>query len=202
MAEQTEILKLVKLAQCGDSTAFAKLIENHERLVYNVVYRMLTNHEDAKDISQEVFLKAYKYLDKFDGKASFSTWLYRIAVNTSIDEIRKRKGHETISLDKEKASDDGILKKEYADSSAGVEEQVMAKESISNIKKAMENLSSEHRVIITLRDFQGLSYTEISEITQTSLGTVKSRLARARKTLKDLIIEGRNKTKRPSSDKI
>lgn len=196
MVEQTEVSKLVELAQNGDSAAFGELIESHERLVYNVVYRMLTNHEDAKDISQEVFLKAYRYLNKFDGKASFSTWLYRIAVNTSIDELRKRKGKETVSLEKEIDSGDGMLKKEYADNSAGVEEQVMVKESMANIKQAMENLSSEHRVIITLRDFEGLSYTEISEITQTSLGTVKSRLARARKALKDLIIEGWEQNKK------
>lgn len=196
MAEQTDVSKLVEMAQNGDSVAFGKLIETHERLVYNVVYRMLTNHEDAKDISQEVFLKAYRHLGKFDGKASFSTWLYRIAVNTSIDELRKRKGHETISLDKETDSDEGMIKKDYADNSAGVEEQVMAKESMANIKQAMENLSSEHRIIINLRDFQGLSYTEISEITQTSLGTVKSRLARARKALKDLIIEGLEQNKK------
>ncbi|MEA5083733.1 MAG: sigma-70 family RNA polymerase sigma factor [Lachnospiraceae bacterium] len=196
MEIQAEVSKLVELAQNGDSAAFGKLIERHERLVYNVVYRMLTNHEDTKDISQEVFLKAYKYLGKFDGKASFSTWLYRIAVNTSIDELRKRKGYETVSLDKETDSGEGIQKKEYADSSAGVEEQVMAKENIANIKQAMENISSEHRIIITLRDFEGLSYAEISEITQTSLGTVKSRLARARKALKDLIIEGREQNKK------
>lgn len=196
MAEQTDVSKLVELAQNGDSAAFGKLIESHERLVYNVVYRMLTNHEDAKDISQEVFLKAYRYLNKFDGKASFSTWLYRIAVNTSIDELRKRKGQETVSLEKEIDSGDGMLKKEYADNGAGVEEQVLAKESMANIKQAMENLSSEHRVIITLRDFEGLSYAEISEITQTSLGTVKSRLARARKALKDLIIEGWEQNKK------
>ena len=196
MAEQTDVSKMVKLAQNGDSAAFGKLIESHERFVYNVVYRMLTNHEDAKDISQEVFLKAYRYLGKFDGKASFSTWLYRIAVNTSIDELRKRKCHETVSLEKETDSGEGIQKKEYADNSAGVEEQVIVKESIASIKRAMENLSSEHKVIINLRDFQGLSYTEISEITQTSLGTVKSRLARARKALKDLIIEGREQNKK------
>lgn len=196
MADQAEISKLVEMAQQGDSRAFGILIENYERLVYNVVYRMLPNHEDVKDVSQEVFLKAYKYLGKFDGKASFSTWIYRIAVNTSIDELRKRKGHETISIDKETDTNEGILKKEYADHSAGVEEQVIAKESMAQIKQAMENLSTEHRVIITLRDLEGLSYAEISEITETSLGTVKSRLARARKALKDLIMQGWEQNKK------
>lgn len=191
MADHTEVSKLVKMAQQGDSIAFSRLIENHERFVYNVVYRILSNHEDAKDVSQEVFLKAYRYLGKFDGRASFSTWLYRIAVNTSIDELRKRKSNETISIGRERYCDTGVIKKEYPDNSVGVEERIIAKESMAEIKQVMENLNNEHRVIITLRDLEGLSYAEISEITETSLGTVKSRLARARKALKDLILECR-----------
>ncbi|HCT64430.1 MAG TPA: RNA polymerase subunit sigma-24 [Lachnospiraceae bacterium] len=191
MADHTEVSKLVKMAQQGDSMAFSGLIQNHERFVYNVVYRILSNHEDAKDVSQEVFLKAYRYLGKFDGRASFSTWLYRIAVNTSIDELRKRKSNEIISIGRERYCDTGVIKKEYPDNSVGVEESIIARESMAEIKQVMENLNNEHRVIITLRDLEGLSYAEISEITETSLGTVKSRLARARKALKDLILECR-----------
>jgi RNA polymerase sigma factor, sigma-70 family len=191
MADHTEVSKLVKMAQQGDSIAFSRLIENHERFVYNVVYRILSNHEDAKDVSQEVFLKAYRYLGRFDGRASFSTWLYRIAVNTSIDELRKRKSNETISIGRERYCDTGVIKKEYPDNSVGVEESIIARESMAEIKQVMENLNNDHRVIITLRDLEGLSYAEISEITEISLGTVKSRLARARKALKDLILECR-----------
>lgn len=198
MAEQIEICKLVEMAQLGDTVAFGQLIENYERFVFNVVYRMLPNCEDAKDVSQEVFLKAFRYLGKFDGKASFSTWLYRIAVNTSIDQLRKRKGQETISMDKEMERNEGTLKKEYVDHAPGVEEQVIAKESMAEIKNAIEKLSSEHRVMITLRDLEGMSYAEIAEITETSLGTVKSRLARARKSLRDLIIERREQNQKAS----
>lgn len=191
MAEQNEVMTLVEKAQSGDSNAFGELIMRHERFVYNVVYRMLPNKEDAEDISQEVFIKAYKYIGKFDGKASFSTWIYKIAVNTCIDEIRKRKGKETISMNNEIEGEEGAFVKEFADSGISVEEEVIAKEGFAAIKNAIDNLSEEHKTVITLRDLEGLSYTEIAEITDSSMGTVKSRLARGRKALKDIIAKDR-----------
>ncbi|MCQ4725160.1 sigma-70 family RNA polymerase sigma factor [Anaerotignum faecicola] len=196
MAGHSEETSLIKKAQSGDSAAFGELIIRHERFVYNVVYRMLPNKEDAEDISQEVFLKVYKYLGKFDGKASFSTWVYKIAVNTCIDEIRKRKGKETLSINAEADGDDGVYSREYADSGMNVEEEVLSKEGLSEIKRAIDKLSEEHKTIITLRDIEGLSYTEIAEITDCSMGTVKSRLARARKILKGLIVKEREQNQR------
>ena len=96
-SENTDIL--IKSALNGDMSAFEELIIQYEKKVYNVALRVLKNPDDAMDISQEVFIKIYKNLDKFDGKASFSTWLYRITTNTCIDELRKRKGKETYSID-------------------------------------------------------------------------------------------------------
>jgi len=191
MSEKNETLNLVKMAQQGSSDAFGEIIFKHERFVYNVVHRMLPNHEDAKDISQEVFIKAYRYLAKFDNKASFSTWLYKIAVNTCIDELRKRKGKETLSLDDEIEGYDGSIKNQFADKSVDVEREIIEKEGFESIKEAINNLSEEHKVVITLRDIEGLTYDEIANITQTSLGTVKSRLSRARNTLKELILTDR-----------
>lgn len=194
MSEQNDVQQLIKEAQKGNLEAFGSLIEQHERLVYNIAYRMFSNPEDVKDISQEVFLKVYRYLGKFDGKASFSTWLYRIAVNTCIDELRKRQGKETISLDMENDNGESTLKNQYVDNSPGVEEQIISNEGFDRLKKAMNKLSYEHKTVITLRDIEGLSYSEISEITEVSQGTVKSRLARARKALKDLVLsEGEQK---------
>ncbi len=194
MSEQNDVQQLIKEAQKGNLEAFGSLIEEHERLVYNIAYRMFSNPEDVKDISQEVFLKVYRYLGKFDGKASFSTWLYRIAVNTCIDELRKRQGKETISLDMENDNGESTLKNQYVDNSPGVEEQIISNEGFDRLKKAMNKLSYEHKTVITLRDIEGLSYSEISEITEVSQGTVKSRLARARKALKDLVLsEGEQK---------
>ncbi len=186
--DRDESLRLAALAKQGDTAAFEALVTAYERMVYNVVYRMMPNQEDAKDISQEVFLKAYRYLDRFDQKASFSTWIYKIAVNTAIDEMRRRKGKETISLDWEFEGEDGAQKKQYQPDGPSVEEQVLEKEGLSEIWRAMAKLSAEHRTVITLRDVEGLSYTEIAEITGASLGTVKSRLARGRLALKELII--------------
>ena len=189
--DRDESLRLAALAKQGDMAAFETLVVAHERMVYNVIYRMMPNQEDVKDISQEVFLKAYRYLDPFDQKASFSTWIYKIAVNTAIDEMRRRKGKETISLDWEFEGEDGAQKKQYQPDGPSVEEQVLEKEGLQEIWQAMEKLSAEHRTVITLRDVEGLSYTEIAEITGTSLGTVKSRLARGRMALKDLLLAGR-----------
>ena len=188
MLERDEISNLIELAKHGSSDAFGEIILKHERFVYNVVYRMLPNPEDAKDISQEVFIKAYRYLSKFDNKASFSTWIYRIAVNTCIDEIRKRKGKETISLDDEIEGAEGSIKNQFADKYVDIERDIIEKEGLESIRQAVNKLSEEHKVVVTLRDMEGLAYDEIADITQTSLGTVKSRLSRARKALKELIL--------------
>jgi len=188
MLERDETSNLIEMAKHGSSDAFGEIILKHERFVYNVVYRMLPNPEDAKDISQEVFIKTYRYLSKFDNKASFSTWIYRIAVNTCIDEIRKRKGKETISLDDEIEGAEGSIKNQFADKSVDIERAVIEKEGLESIRKAVNKLSDEHKVVVTLRDMEGLTYDEIADITQVSLGTVKSRLSRARKALKELIL--------------
>ncbi|MGL4791623.1 MAG: sigma-70 family RNA polymerase sigma factor [Anaerotignaceae bacterium] len=195
MSENKDILTLIEKAQQGDSQAFGKLVQSHERFVYNVIYRMISNPEDAKDISQEVFIKAFKYIGKFDGKASFSTWLYRIAVNACIDELRKRKGKDTVSVEAQLELEENSVKMQFADESSNVEDKIIAKEGLTLIKEAMEKISQEHKTIIVLRDIEGLSYAEIAEITETSLGTVKSRLARARKALKEIIIEMREQNK-------
>ena len=168
-------------------SAFEELIIQYEKKVYNVALKKIKNPDDAMDISQEVFIKIYKNLDKFDGKASFSTWLYRITTNTCIDELRKRKGKETYSIDNDIENEEGSYKREFVDNSPTPEEQTIIKESGNEIIKAMENLSDEHRTIIILRDIEGLSYNEIADITGVSIGTVKSRISRARLSLKNII---------------
>ena len=99
MADSNEITALIKQAQQGNSQSFGSLVLNYEKFIYNTAFRMLSNAEDARDIAQEALIKAYKNIDKFDFNSSFSTWLYRITVNTCIDELRKRKGKETYSTD-------------------------------------------------------------------------------------------------------
>ncbi|WP_317856186.1 sigma-70 family RNA polymerase sigma factor [Chakrabartyella piscis] len=182
-------LELVKKAKAGDMLAFEDLIVQYEKMIYNVALRMMNHSEDAYDMAQEVFIKAYRYLDKFDERSAFSTWLYRIAVNTCIDEMRKRKGKQTQSLDNELQNEDGSWKQEIADPDATPEEAVLQKEEQSEIMQALDTLSEEHKTIVVLRDIRGLSYEEIAEITETSLGTVKSRLSRGRKQLQQEILK-------------
>ena len=189
--EKTDIL--IKSALKGDMQSFEELMYQYEKKVYNVALRVFKNPEDAKDISQDVFIKIYKNLDKFDNKSSFSTWIYRITTNTCIDELRKRKGKETVSIDNDNEYDEGRFKREFADNEPTPEEKVISKEGESEIIKSMNTLSDEHRTIIVMRDIEGLSYTEISEIIGVSIGTVKSRISRARLQLKNIILKREQK---------
>jgi RNA polymerase sigma-70 factor (ECF subfamily) len=184
----------IQRAKNGDLYAFEALIKESESLVYAIAYRMLANPEDAKDISQEVFIKAYKNIHKFDEKSTFSTWIYRIAVNTCIDELRKRKQKQTVSIEEEQQTQDGFVPKQFVSQEPSPEDAYLILERNREVMRAIHALSEEHKTIITLRDLNGLSYTEISEITNLSLGTVKSRLARARTQLKNEILKNREQT--------
>ena len=114
MTDQNEV-RLVKRAKQGDMHAFEELILQHEKIVYNVALRMMNHSEDAKDISQEVFLKAYRNIGNFDERSQFSTWIYRITANTCIDEMRKRKGRQSFSLEEELESEEGSMQRQVAD---------------------------------------------------------------------------------------
>ena len=176
--------ELIAKAKQGDMQAFEELILKHEKIVYNVALRMMNHSEDAKDISQEVFLKAYRNIKNFDERSMFSTWLYRITTNTCIDEMRKRKGKQSYSLEEELENEDGSMQRQIADEGDTPEESLMRGEEKGEILQALDTLSEEHRAAIILRDVKGLSYEEISEIIELPMGTVKSRISRARNQLK------------------
>lgn len=184
---------LIQKAKQGDMLAFEELILKHEKIVYNVALRMMNHSEDAKDISQEVFLKAYKNIGNFDERSQFSTWLYRITHNTCIDEMRKRKGKQSYSLEEELENEDGSMQRQIADESDTPEESLLREEQKSEILQALDQLSEEHKAAVVLRDVKGLSYEEISEILELSLGTVKSRISRARNQLKTEILKIRER---------
>lgn len=181
--------KIIKKAIKGDTQAFEKLIIQYEKKVYNICFHMFKNEHDSYDVSQEVFIKVYQSLDKFDFKSSFSTWIHRIAVNACIDEIRKRKRKEskTESIDNTYDNESHTIQKQYVDKTLTPEENVLKKERINDIKQALDQLKEDHRMIIILRDVKGYSYEEISNSLDCSLGTVKSRIARARSNLKEII---------------
>ena len=178
---------LVKLAKKGKMDAFESLVRLNETKIYNICLRMLGNKDDALDASQETFIKAYKNITKFDERSKFSTWLYRIAVNTSLDMLRKRSAEKTVSI--YESRENALSEYEKTASNEGNPEEIaLGKEGKARVLTAMEKLSEEYKTAIVLRDLQGLSYIEISQITDTSLGTVKSRIARGRKTLRDILL--------------
>lgn len=180
-------------AKAGDMQAFEALILQHEKIVYNVALRMMNHSEDAKDISQEVFLKAYKSIGQFDERAMFSTWLYRITTNTCIDELRRRKGKQSFSLEEEMENEEGSMQRQIADEGETPEESLLRAERGDELKKALAQLTEEHRMAVILRDIRGLSYEEIAEIMGLPMGTVKSRISRARNQLKQEILKIRER---------
>jgi len=198
VADERNTEELVSRAKNGDMAAFEELILQHEKIVYNIAYRMMNHPEDVKDISQEVFIKIHKNLNRFDGKSAFSTWIYRIAVNTCIDELRRRKGKQTVSIDEELEQESNFVKRQFVDKGETPETSYLAKEEYEEVMEAMEHISKKHKVMITLRDINGFSYEEIAEITELSMGTVKSRLARARNQLKEEFFKSKERKMKPS----
>lgn len=189
MADSSEITLLIQKAQKGDTNAFGTLVASYEKFIFNVACKMFSNSEDAADIAQEALIKVYKNIDKFDFNSSFSTWLYRITVNACIDEMRRRKGKESFSIDAE--DEESGLTVQIEDTSLGAEEKVIQNETVSEVRAAIDKLSDEHKTVIILRDLQDMTYEQVAQTLDISIGTVKSRLARARKSLKDIILKDR-----------
>ena len=176
---------LIKKARRGDGHAFGMLIENHERFVYNIVYRITGNFEDARDVSQEAFIKAFKNFSSYDESSAFSTWIYRIAVNTAIDHVRKKKRENNVSLE------DYITDEKGENHKSSVEEKIVSDERMSDIIKALNALDEDFKTVVVLRDIEGMEYSQISEIIGCPEGTVKSRLSRARGKLRQIINKDR-----------
>ncbi len=185
-------LRLVEKSISGDTEAFQSLIAKHQKKVFNIAYRMMGNEEDAKDMAQEALIKAYKNLENFRMDSSFSTWLYRIATNTCLDELRKkkRKGDE-ISLSVDKSEDNDMPVKELAVDRKGPETEYLKRERKRVLGEAIRALSEDYKRVIILRDINGFSYEEIADICEMNIGTVKSRINRGRGMLKEKLLEHR-----------
>ena len=177
---------LVKQATDGDAQAFGKLVEKYESFVYRTVFYDLKSHEDAQDISQEVFIKAYRALNSFRSDSEFTTWLYRICKNTVYDYLRKVSKEKTVPLSDLSNPDENEREFEIADTSGAFdpEKNVVSNERKEIIHSAINSLSEEHRTVIVLRDIEGYSYSQIADLMSLEEGTVKSRLSRARAALK------------------
>ncbi|WP_249168647.1 RNA polymerase sigma factor [Alkaliphilus sp. B6464] len=180
---------LIEQSKAGDIDSFEQLIAAHQKKAFNIAYRILGNLEDANDVTQEALIKAYKGIRKFNGKSSFSTWLYTIVNNACIDFIRKNRKTNVTYLDREYETEEGSYKLQMYGNEETPEELFEKKEVQKLVHEAINKLSYEHRRIIVLRDIEQFSYQEISQILNCSEGTVKSRINRARSNLKMLIKE-------------
>lgn len=177
---------LIARAVSGDGDAFADLVRPYESKIYSLAYRMCGDREEAFDLSQEAFLKAYRALGRFNGNASFSTWLYRVASNTCLDRLRRRqRSVPVVSLDETLETESGSLRRDVADTTFEPENIALRAEAAAQIRVAVAGLPGDQRLAIILRDFQGLSYEDIAATTGATLGTVKSRISRARAALRD-----------------
>ncbi|MFA6563977.1 MAG: sigma-70 family RNA polymerase sigma factor [Verrucomicrobiia bacterium] len=180
---------LVERARANDPAAFDELVQRYKQRIYGTVYHMTSNHEDANDLAQETFIRAFKNLHRFKGDSSFYTWIYRIAVNTTINFLhsRRRRSQNHLSLDDVDArlqDDPDFIERTSGESPAG---EVAANELMRQLNVALQKLSPDHRLVVTLYDIQGLSHAEIATITNSSEGTVRSRLYYARLQLQQLL---------------
>jgi RNA polymerase sigma-70 factor (ECF subfamily) len=179
-AEQEPDAGLVARAQGGEVAAFGDLVRRHERAVYAVVSRMIDSRDDVDDIVQDVFVTAFRSLRSFQGKSAFSTWLYRIAVNTTIKQMRKAKVRKAQSIDD---PDAGLAERLTADGSEGPESAAERTIHGEAIRKAISTLPDKHRAVVVLHYYQNLSCEEIARVVDCSVGTVWSRLHYACKKL-------------------
>ncbi len=174
---------LVRASRRGDEEAFRELVERYQRKVVSVALGMVHNREDAVEIAQETFVKAFENLDRFKGESSFYTWLYRIVVNRAIDFQRRERRHPTVALEDWSGAGESyeeVLKEERL---TDPYQEAQSREVGERVSEAINELTPDHKAVILLREVEGLSYDEISRVMQCSKGTVMSRLHYARKKL-------------------
>ncbi|MCC6446484.1 MAG: sigma-70 family RNA polymerase sigma factor [Armatimonadetes bacterium] len=176
---------LIDRCKRGDLGAFDQLFRRYTRQVYNYAFRMIPNYDDANDIAQEAFLRAYNSIKSFRGESNFSTWLFRIVYNVSLDEIKRRKNRSYLSLDEQLESDEEGLTRQVESQLPTPQEIIEKRERDRIIQEAIAVLPDYQKAMIVLYHMEGFSYEEIAEIVGLPIGTVKSRLNRARESLKE-----------------
>lgn len=172
--------ELLERARNGDDEAFSLLIENYEKYVYNVILRIVEEKEEAKDIAQETFIKAYMSIKTFRKDSSFRTWIYRIAVNTAMDYLRKKVRSEVNLVT---AAEDELEIKSFQTP----EEVIEQKLTVEMVRREISKLPVDYKIALILRDIEGMNYEKIASILKVNLGTVKSRIWRARNLLRERI---------------
>ena len=192
---------IVRKVLGGDANAFETLVLEYEKNVYNIALRMTGNSEDAADMTQEAFIKAYNSLQSFRGDSKFSVWLYRIVSNVCLDFLRSKNRRPTVSLSVE--DDDGEdAQLDVADESQSPELLLDRKLTRDSVRRGLASLPPDYRQILLLREIQGLSYDEIAQALSLEVGTVKSRIFRARKRLCTFLIDDGNISDFSSSGKM
>ena len=184
LKEADEDLAIVRRVQAGDVAAFDALILKYRARIFGVVYHRTSNREDAADLTQDAFIKAFQSIHRFQGQSSFFTWLYRIAINATLSHLRKHRARAFFSL--ERLDDDEPVSKEVIAAltdKSGAEKGAYVRELQEKLNEAMQKLSISHRTVVTLFEIDGLSHQEIAEIMNCSVGTVRSRLHYAKQLL-------------------
>ena len=181
--------RLVEVAQRGDVASFNELVRLFEGRVYNVCYRMLGDPDSAADAAQDAFLSAFRNLRSFRG-GSFRSWMLRIATNTCYDVLRVRKRRPSVSLDIDADDESDSSPLQIADTTESPDDFAQRRELAAAIQDGLTALPDEQRIVLILSDIQGLAYEEIAQITNSNLGTVKSRLSRGRARLREVLKAG------------
>ena len=171
--------KLIAQAVKGNTLAFGELVRHYEQFVFNVAYSFMNNSDDSFDVAQDAFIKAWQKLSGFKGESAFSTWLYRITANTAKDALAQRN----------KVQCGGELNEQIPSQQEAPEDSVIREENARELRRALDRLDADARQILVLREFEELSYSEISDVLGVEIGTVKSRLNRAREKLRELLTE-------------
>ncbi|MEZ4360313.1 MAG: sigma-70 family RNA polymerase sigma factor [Kofleriaceae bacterium] len=184
--------ELVSAAQRGDREAFRALFERYQRRAYGLAYGVLRNSDDAMDVVQDAFIKAHRYLDKFEGTSSFFTWLYRIVMNLAIDHIRKRQRRQAVDFtdatvsEQTQVSEESLLPRILGGNPGRA---LQDKEIRARIELALTELSENHRAVLVMREVEGLSYEEMAEVMGCSKGTIMSRLFHARRNMQKRLLD-------------
>jgi len=181
---------LVEAARRGDRDAFRTLFERYHRRAYSLAFGVLRHQDDALDVVQDAFIKAHKYLDKFEGNSSFYTWLYRIVMNLAIDHLRKHRRVKPVELDESRVDDEAVDDTLLPKMLGGNPGRALAdKEIRKRIDQALDELSENHRTVLVMRELEGLSYEEMAQAMGCSKGTIMSRLFHARRNMQKRLLD-------------
>ena len=178
---------LISKAKEGDNKAFEEIISLYEKRVFSTIYYMVKNENEVEDIAQEVFIKIYRNLKNFKEESSLYIWIYRITINVCIDELKKKKN--VVYIDEKLETADGEMEIQLEDTAKGPEHLAEDEELKQKITNCIRKLPIDQRTMIVLRDIKGFTYMEIAEMTKINLGTVKSKINRARTALKQILEE-------------